>query len=123
MDTHHDAYREKLAAFGRQLKRIHRDAGEPSLRSLAKQMGYGHATIHRHLNGQTLPRGEFISDFLTALNVNTGDLYPRLLAARNEIRELIDPIGEPAAVTGDVIRSDNGVVWAEAQFDARRRRA
>ena len=61
-------------------------------------MGYGHATVHRHLNGKTLPRGEFIPDFLTALDVNTDEVYSRLIALRNHVRELVDPSGRPTSL-------------------------
>ncbi len=74
--------------------------------------------IHRYLNGETLPRGDFIRDLLTALGGgNVDGEYERLITLRNEVREIIDPIG----ATTPIVADDDGVVYR--QFDARRRRA
>ncbi|MFC4066803.1 helix-turn-helix domain-containing protein [Actinoplanes subglobosus] len=104
MATTDDAeYALRVQAFARELRRLHREAGEPSLRDLQRSIvdyyrdrrqtfSGSRSSISRYLNGKSLPRGAFIDAFLDALNLSSASNRARLIALRTAAREVRDPI-------------------------------
>lgn len=91
-------YKAKVQAFGDTLTEIHLKAGEPSLRLVKRLLekdpdadfvALSEASISRYLNGQILPRGDFIEAFLRVIKQYTPENLNKLLDLRTEARKVL----------------------------------
>lgn len=99
------AYRLKVAEFSRLFLRVHREAGEPSYRDVAMELGpyCSPASVYRYLNGEILPRWGFVSRYLEAyqheldtLGDEKRELKQRWLAAREALKPINGEGGDAA---------------------------
>lgn len=66
-----------------ELRRLHRSAGEPSTRTLAKAVAHGHATVHTALRGPRVPRWGLLELLVEELNGDVEYFKQLWIAARD----------------------------------------
>lgn len=66
-----------------ELRRLHRHAGEPSVRQLAANAGVSHATVHSALRGPRVPRWQNLELILEELHVDPDQVKALWVAARD----------------------------------------
>jgi hypothetical protein len=77
--------------FSRQLRHRHRQAGEPSYRRIASQVGISPATVCRYLNGTAMPRWGVVELLLECWGGTEEDIEG-LRTQWIRMRNLVDPI-------------------------------
>ncbi|MDX3661960.1 helix-turn-helix transcriptional regulator [Streptomyces sp. ID05-26A] len=97
-----DVVAQRIDGLVLDLRRAHREDGEPSFDVMARRAGYSKATLHRVLKGADLPKWDVLRAFLTACRVAESEMS-RWKARWIEIRDLIDPI--PASTAGALVTS------------------
>lgn len=81
-----------VSALFEELKRLHRQSGEPSVRQLAADTAISHATVHAALRGPRVPRWQNLELILEQLHVDPEQVRPLWIDARNAEDE---PTSEP----------------------------
>jgi hypothetical protein len=66
-----------------ELRRLHRTAGEPSTRTLAKAVAHGHATVHAALRGPRVPRWGLLELLVEQLDGDVGHFKQLWVDARD----------------------------------------
>ncbi|WP_416901764.1 hypothetical protein [Micromonospora echinospora] len=71
-----------------ELKRLHREAGEPSMRTLASKISVSHTTVHAAVRGPIVPRWPILELVVEQLGGDTASIKQLWLAARKTEDEL-----------------------------------
>jgi hypothetical protein len=94
-----------------ELLRLYRLAGEPSTRTLAKAVGFGHATVHVALRGPRVPRWGLLELLVEALG---GDV-DRFRQLWIDARDAEDPQVRPHWTAGSAATSNEATRRAPAE--------
>jgi transcriptional regulator with XRE-family HTH domain len=105
-----------LIRFRGELLHVRRDAGEPSLRKIARDSNWkvSASTISRYLTGSTLPSWDFTTAFLRGCGIPTVEIDTDWKRRWSRLADLVDPIN----VTADMVNTTDAVQAEEQNDDA-----
>lgn len=83
---------ERLAAMAARLRRVRRDAGDPSYRTIANKIHYSSTTITRILRGDYVPTWQFVEQFLRVCGVDAAKIDGEWKAEWVAIADLANPM-------------------------------
>ena len=109
---------DELAGLVASLRRLHRDAGEPSTHALAKSTGYSHTTIARALRGTHRPTWPVVNALVAALGGDPATFRREWVDVRDAEDPLPVRVPDVPGLAGRTVREvmvpRTEVVWIES---------
>jgi hypothetical protein len=110
-----DPLNELVAA----LRRLHREAGEPSTHEIGKRIGYSHTTVAKALDGTRCPSWPVLQALVEHLRGDLDAFKSYWVAVRDAQAPLPEP---PAPASGEqpAVRVRDGVAASDSDSDSSR---
>jgi hypothetical protein len=107
---------DQLRDLSAALRRLHRQAGEPSTRTISRAVGYSHTTVAQALNGSRCPSWPLLEKVVIYLGGTPAEFLRRWIDVRNAETPLPDL--PPAESSADLSQRDDGeTLGAEIPYE------